>query len=144
VVVNAKMKAELRHIVLLLTTATLPPPDTTKEVLGLLMCTASRTSDLPPSQHNVHRAASDQGHHCCLQSPLPRAAGAVRDLELDRNPDMTMQQVKINALLRKWVRHASEGTHYSNHPQLLVEGWHLGRTKYRHRLCGSDAARTCR
>jgi hypothetical protein len=50
-----------------------------------------------PSQHHVHRAATRSGHHCCLQSPLPRAAGAVRDLELDRNPDMTMQQVKINA-----------------------------------------------
>jgi hypothetical protein len=22
-----------------------------------------------------------------------------------------------------------EGTHYSNHPQLLVEGWHLGEDK---------------
>jgi hypothetical protein len=33
-----------------------------------------------------------------------------------------------------------EGTHYSNHPQLL-EGWHLGRTKYqRHRPVRSDVA----
>jgi hypothetical protein len=42
---------------------------------------------------------------------------------------MTMQQVKINAYQAvKWVRHASS-THYSNHPQLLVEGWHLGEDK---------------
>jgi hypothetical protein len=54
---------------------------------------------------------------------------------------MTMQQVKINAYQAvKWVRRF-EGTHYSNHPQLLVEGWHLGGTKYqRHRPVRSDVA----
>jgi hypothetical protein len=42
---------------------------------------------------------------------------------------MTMQQVKINAYQAvKWVRHASKAL-YSNHPQLLVEGWHLGEDK---------------
>jgi hypothetical protein len=51
-----------------------------------------------------------------------------------------MQQVKINAQAVKWVRHL-RGTHYSNHPQLLVEGWHLGEDKYqRHRPVRSDVA----
>jgi elongation factor P--beta-lysine ligase len=41
----------------------------------------------------------DQGIIAAFKA-LPRAAGAVRDLGLDRNPDMTMQQVKINATKR--------------------------------------------
>jgi hypothetical protein len=41
---------------------------------------------------------------------------------------MTMQQVK--RLPSGEVGAARfEGTHYSNHPQLLVEGWHLGEDK---------------
>jgi hypothetical protein len=42
---------------------------------------------------------------------------------------MTMQQVKINATKREVGAARFEGTHYSNHPQLLVEGWHLGEDK---------------
>jgi hypothetical protein len=41
---------------------------------------------------------------------------------------MTMQQVKINAYQVVGAARF-EGTHYSNHPQLLVEGWHLGEDK---------------
>jgi hypothetical protein len=41
---------------------------------------------------------------------------------------MTMQQVKINACSEVGAARF-EGTHYSNHPQLLVEGWHLGEDK---------------
>jgi hypothetical protein len=55
---------------------------------------------------------------------------------------MTMQQVKINAYQVVGAARF-EGTHYSNHPQLLVEGWHLGRTSSATVPCGATS-RTCR
>jgi hypothetical protein len=58
--VNAKMKAELRHIVLLLDNAPTHPPDTTKEVLmGFDVYRLSNITLIFSSQPtHVHRAAT--------------------------------------------------------------------------------------
>jgi hypothetical protein len=57
-------------------------------------------------------------------------------------PMLTMQQVNQRHQAVKWVRF--EGTHYSNHPQLLVEGWHLGEDKVPAPPSRAERRNTCR
>jgi hypothetical protein len=69
--VNAKMKAELRHIVLLLDNAPTHPPDTTKEVQGfdvyrlsnitLIFLPANTTSIVQPLDQGIIAAFKSTG-----------------------------------------------------------------------------------
>jgi hypothetical protein len=94
------MQAELRHIVMLLDYApTRIPPDTTKEVLKgfdvyrftnitIIFLPANTTSIVQPLAQGV--IAAFKAHY---RSQLVRFV--IRTL--DNNPDMTLQQVKIDA-----------------------------------------------
>jgi hypothetical protein len=110
--VNTKMQAELRHIVMLLDNApTHIPPETTKEVLmgfdvyrlsniTIIFLPANTTSIVQPLDQGIIAAFKAHYRLQLVQFVIHT---------LDNNPDLTLQQVKIDAYSAvRWVRHAAK------------------------------------
>jgi hypothetical protein len=129
--VNAKMKAELRHIVLLLTTLHTSPLTPPKRSYGLRCVPLSNITliFLPATTSIVQ--------------PLDQASFAFKahyraqlvQFVISTRPMQDQRLPSSEGVL--------EGTHYSNHPQLLVEGWHLWEESTSATVpCGATSQRT--
>jgi hypothetical protein len=128
--VNAKMKAELRHIVLLLTTLPHIPLTPPKRSLWASVYRLSNiTLIFLPANTSIVQPL-DQGIIAAFKAHYRAQLVQFVISELDRNPDMTMQQVKINAYQAvKWVRHASKALTTATIRNCWWKAGILGRTK---------------